>query len=142
MRTSRDQVTSDDSINLVIADINKRAPDASGIRVCREAERVTARAIRIFQYLLMFRIQGFVRCPSMATEIPMQNVGSLDRLIRIVAGLVLLAIALLPPLAGLPLVAGLGPWKWLIAGVGVVMLLTGLLRTCPAYRLFGLNTGR
>nr|WP_083255561.1 DUF2892 domain-containing protein [Methylobrevis pamukkalensis] len=72
----------------------------------------------------------------------MQNVGSLDRLIRIVAGLVLLAIALLPPLAGLPLVAGLGPWKWLIAGVGVVMLLTGLLRTCPAYRLFGLNTGR
>jgi hypothetical protein len=55
------------------------------------------------------------------------NVGSLDRLLRIVAG----AALIVATLAGL-----IGVWGW----VGVVPLATGLLRTCPVYSLLGLNT--
>ena len=54
------------------------------------------------------------------------NVGSLDRIIRIVAGLALIAWALMG-----------GPvWAW----IGVLPLATGLLRICPAYSLLGINT--
>jgi hypothetical protein len=54
------------------------------------------------------------------------NVGSIDRIIRIVAGLALIAWALMG-----------GPvWAW----IGVLPLATGLLRICPAYSLLGINT--
>jgi hypothetical protein len=55
------------------------------------------------------------------------NVGSLDRIVRIAAGLVLIALAA---------TGTIGVWGYL----GVVPLATGLLRTCPAYSLFGINT--
>lgn len=55
------------------------------------------------------------------------NVGSLDRALRIGAGVVLIGLAA----AGL-----IGAWGY----IGVLPLVTGLLRTCPAYRLLGLNT--
>ncbi len=55
------------------------------------------------------------------------NVGGIDRILRIVAGLVLVILAIL----------GIGsPWTW----IGVVPLATGLLGWCPAYTLFGLRT--
>ena len=55
------------------------------------------------------------------------NVGSLDRSLRIAAGVALIGFA----------VAGwIGPWGY----IGVVPLLTGLLRTCPVYTLFGLSS--
>lgn len=54
------------------------------------------------------------------------NVGSIDRIIRIVAGLALIAWAL----TGGPV------WAW----IGVLPLATGLLRICPAYSLLGVNT--
>lgn len=72
----------------------------------------------------------------------MQNVGGLDRVLRIVLGLILLTVALLPPFAGFSVVVGLGAWKWAVAAVGAVMLLTGVLRVCPAYLPFGVNTCR
>ena len=54
------------------------------------------------------------------------NVGSIDRIIRILAGLALIAWALMG-----------GPvWAW----IGVVPLATGLFRFCPAYSLLGMNT--
>ncbi|HQS99225.1 MAG: hypothetical protein B7Y26_00530 [Hydrogenophilales bacterium 16-64-46] len=54
------------------------------------------------------------------------NVGSIDRIIRILAGLALIAWALMG-----------GPvWAW----VGVVPLATGLFKFCPAYTLIGMNT--
>lgn len=56
-----------------------------------------------------------------------RNLGSIDRIIRVVAGLVLLSLVFVGPAT---------PWGW----IGVVPLLTGLLGSCPAYRLFGLNT--
>jgi hypothetical protein len=55
------------------------------------------------------------------------NVGGIDRALRIVAGLVLI---------GLTLMGTIGPWGW----IGVVLLATGLLSTCPLYSIFGLNT--
>ena len=55
------------------------------------------------------------------------NVGNIDRLFRIVLGLVLIALVFVGPQT---------PWGWL----GIIPLATGLLRTCPAYSIFGLNT--
>jgi sulfite exporter TauE/SafE len=54
------------------------------------------------------------------------NVGSLDRTLRIIAGLALLG-------------AGLYLKSWW-ALVGLVPLLTAAFRVCPAYLPFGLNT--
>ena len=55
------------------------------------------------------------------------NVGGIDRVLRIVAGLALIALTL----AGT-----IGVWGW----IGVVPLATGLFRVCPAYSLIGVNT--
>jgi hypothetical protein len=55
------------------------------------------------------------------------NVGSLDRMLRIVVGLVLLALVFVGPKTA---------WGW----IGLVPILTGLFRTCPAYSLLGINT--
>ena len=55
------------------------------------------------------------------------NVGGIDRMLRIVAGLVLI---------GLTLAGQIDVWGW----IGVVPLLTGIFRFCPAYTLFGMNT--
>jgi hypothetical protein len=54
------------------------------------------------------------------------NVGNIDRIIRILAGIALIAWALM----GGPL------WAW----IGVLPLATGLFRFCPAYALLGVNT--
>lgn len=55
------------------------------------------------------------------------NVGSMDRVLRIVAGLALIALAA----TGI-----IGLWGW----IGIVPLLTGIFRFCPAYALLGLST--
>lgn len=55
------------------------------------------------------------------------NVGSLDRVLRIVAGIALIAMTLL---------GTIGPWGW----IGVVPLATGLLSVCPLYSILGLST--
>lgn len=55
------------------------------------------------------------------------NVGTIDRVLRIVAGLVLIALVA---------TGTVGWWGWL----GVVPLATGLFRFCPAYTLLGINT--
>jgi hypothetical protein len=55
------------------------------------------------------------------------NVGNLDRLLRIVFGLALIALA-----AG----GVINAWGW----VGIVPLVTGVSALCPLYRLFGIAT--
>ena len=60
------------------------------------------------------------------------NVGTTDRIVRVVVGLLLIAFAI--PL-GFPQTG----WNW-FGWIGVVPLLTGLLGTCPAYSLIGLST--
>lgn len=56
-----------------------------------------------------------------------KNVGTVDRLLRLVAGLALIALVFVGPQT---------PWGW----IGVVPLLTAAIGFCPAYRLFGINT--
>lgn len=58
-----------------------------------------------------------------------RNVGTVDRAIRIAAGLTLIALAAL---------SVLGPWAW----IGIVPLLTGAFGRCPAYLPFGIDTCR
>lgn len=55
------------------------------------------------------------------------NVGGFDRIARIIAGLVLLALTL---------TGTIGVWGW----VGVVPLVTGAFSFCPLYPLLGLST--
>ncbi|MBT9491115.1 MAG: DUF2892 domain-containing protein [Paucibacter sp.] len=55
------------------------------------------------------------------------NVGTVDRVLRIVGGLVLI---------GLAASGTVGVWGYL----GVIPLLTGVFRFCPAYPLLGMNT--
>lgn len=62
----------------------------------------------------------------------MKNEGTVDRAIRVVLGLVLLALAWMALGASL-----LG----IIVGiVGLVLLVTGFVGFCPAYRLIGVRT--
>jgi hypothetical protein len=60
------------------------------------------------------------------------NVGTFDRIARVIIGLVLIAFALgfISPGTG---------WNW-VGWIGVVPILTALFGICPAYSLFGLST--
>lgn len=55
------------------------------------------------------------------------NVGGLDRILRILVGLGLIAIVFVGPQT---------PWGW----IGIVPLATGLFGTCPLYSLLGIRT--
>lgn len=55
------------------------------------------------------------------------NVGGIDKILRIVAGVALIALAA---------TGTVGAWGW----IGVVPLATGLFNFCPAYTLLGMNT--
>jgi len=57
----------------------------------------------------------------------MQNVGGVDRALRAVVGLVLIALVFVGPQT---------PWGW----IGLVPLLTAVIGFCPAYLPFGLKT--
>jgi hypothetical protein len=56
------------------------------------------------------------------------NVGTADRMLRIIVGIGLLSLVFIGPQT---------PWGWL----GLVPLFTGLMRTCPLYSVFGWNSG-
>ena len=55
------------------------------------------------------------------------NVGGIDCILRIIVGLVLIALAA---------TGTVGWWGY----IGVVPLLTGIFRFCPAYPLLGIST--
>ncbi len=55
------------------------------------------------------------------------NVGGIDRILRIVIGLALI---------GMTLTGMIGVWGW----IGVVPLLTAALGTCPLYSVLGFST--
>ncbi|ROT46569.1 DUF2892 domain-containing protein [Pusillimonas sp. NJUB218] len=57
----------------------------------------------------------------------MKNVGGIDRALRIIVGLALIVATLM---------GYIGVWGW----IGVVPLVTGLLGSCPAYKLFGFSS--
>ncbi len=61
-----------------------------------------------------------------------KNMGSTDRVIRAILGLVLLAVFF----------SITGGWKWLALVVGLLLLLTAMLGSCPPYKLLGISTRR
>ena len=56
-----------------------------------------------------------------------KNIGNIERIVRIMGGLVLIALAA---------TGTVGVWGWL----GLVPLATGLTGWCPPYSLLGINT--
>ena len=56
-----------------------------------------------------------------------KNEGTVDRVLRIVVGLVLISLVFVGPQTA---------WGW----IGVLPLVTGAIGSCPAYSVFGINT--
>ncbi|HSM29143.1 MAG TPA: DUF2892 domain-containing protein [Woeseiaceae bacterium] len=56
-----------------------------------------------------------------------KNEGTIDRVLRVVAGAALVSLVFVGPET---------PWGW----IGVVPLVTGLLGNCPVYSLLGIST--
>ncbi len=59
----------------------------------------------------------------------MKNVGSIDRVLRVVLGLILISLVFIGPKTA---------WGW----IGLVPLGTALVGFCPAYRILGIRTCR
>lgn len=57
----------------------------------------------------------------------MTNEGTLDRTVRVIAGLAILSLAFIGP-------------KTPLGFIGAVPLLTGLIGFCPLYRVLGIST--
>jgi uncharacterized membrane protein HdeD (DUF308 family) len=60
------------------------------------------------------------------------NVGGMDRGIRIVIGIVLLALGFIHLVTGTVAI--------IAYVVGAIALITGVIRFCPAWAIFGINT--
>lgn len=56
-----------------------------------------------------------------------KNMGTVDRALRAVVGIALIALVFVGPMT---------PWGWL----GLIPLATALIGWCPAYTLFGIRT--
>ena len=56
-----------------------------------------------------------------------RNVGTLDRILRVVVGAILIALVFVGPKTA---------WGW----IGVIPLVTAFIGFCPAYRLLGICT--
>lgn len=61
-----------------------------------------------------------------------RNVGTIDRVLRIIAGLALIAFAL-------GYIAPGSSYAWL-GWIGIVPILTAIFSFCPAYTLLGIST--
>jgi hypothetical protein len=58
-----------------------------------------------------------------------KNISAMDKWIRIIAGVVLLALVFIIK----------SDWRWL-GLIGVILLGTAFLNFCPIYKLFGIST--
>jgi hypothetical protein len=61
-----------------------------------------------------------------------KNVGMIDRVVRVIIGIVLIGVFALNIVAA--------PWSYLVVLIGLVALVTGALGTCGLYSLIGMNT--
>lgn len=66
------------------------------------------------------------------------NVGTPDRIVRVILGLLLLVV---------PFVTSWGlfnnpVWVWISVIVGLVLIVTGVVRFCPAYSILNLSTAK
>jgi hypothetical protein len=63
----------------------------------------------------------------MASRLFPHNEGKVDRVLRVIVGVVLISLVFVGPKT---------MWGW----IGLVPLVTGLVGTCPLYTLFGMQT--
>jgi len=61
-----------------------------------------------------------------------KNVGMIDRVVRIILGIALIAVFVLNMVAV--------PWSYLVVLIGIIALATGVFGTCALYSLMGMNT--
>ncbi len=62
------------------------------------------------------------------------NVGSADRAIRLILGIVFLVVAFAVTMSP--------GWKWVLIILGIIALFTGLVRFCALYSVFHINTAK
>lgn len=55
------------------------------------------------------------------------NIGTIDRAARVILGVIIVTLTALGKIS---------PWGWL----GVMLVITGAIKFCPAYSLFGFKT--
>jgi sulfite exporter TauE/SafE len=60
------------------------------------------------------------------------NVGTIDRIVRVIIGVALIAFAL-------GFIASGTSWSW-VGWIGVVPILTAVFSNCPAYTILGMST--
>jgi len=60
------------------------------------------------------------------------NVGGIDRIVRLLAGVALIAAGALGMVAE--------PWNMIAMGAGAVFAVTSVFSFCPLYTLFGINS--
>ena len=63
-----------------------------------------------------------------------KNIGSVDKILRIVAGVALIGYAVAGPAMGMD--TGYNVWGW----IGIIPLGTALINVCPLYSILGLST--
>ena len=68
----------------------------------------------------------------MMMKIGEKNVGMIDRVIRIILGIILMYLFVGNMVAA--------PWSYLVALIGLILLVTGIVGTCPLYSILGMNT--
>jgi hypothetical protein len=61
-----------------------------------------------------------------------KNVGTIDRVVRLIAGIALLAAFALNIVTA--------PLSYLVALIGIIALVTGAVGTCPSYSVIGITT--
>jgi len=61
-----------------------------------------------------------------------KNVGMIDRVLRIIVGIIFLAAFALRWVAA--------PWSYLIGLIGLILLVTGAVGTCALYSVLGMTT--
>jgi hypothetical protein len=61
-----------------------------------------------------------------------KNVGMIDRVVRIILGIVLIGVFYYHKVAA--------PWSYLVLVIGIIAIVTGLFGTCALYSLLGVNT--
>ncbi len=66
------------------------------------------------------------------------NLGSADRIVRVLLGIILVA---LPFVSNLAIFAS-GVWTAVAVVVGIVLIATAAMKFCPLYRIFGIRTCR
>lgn len=60
-----------------------------------------------------------------------KNLGTADRIVRLVFSVIIMALILLEVIGG--------PWAAALLALSTVLLITVLAGFCPVYRIFGLN---